>query len=105
MIRDKYLFYLLHIIRYNGSVDTLINFGLEYSQITNYLLQAIDDGLVENKEGVLELSNLGKERFLHLDKKLNPNNSNRYLLPQDTNKITKIDKFEIYLPDKTKLGF
>lgn len=101
----KHLFQLLRIIHFNKALDSLLNSGLEYSQIADLLVDAIANGLVEDGEGKLQLTEAGSEKLSELNSLLHSESTNSWILPEEESRIEKIDKFVIYLPNKNELGF
>lgn len=99
------MFHLLHITRYNGSVDRLIDLGLEYSQIAKYVLEAIENGYIINNDGILELTDLGQSKMEELKEKIYQISPGKWIIPEEKSRIDKIGKFDIYLPNRENLGF
>jgi hypothetical protein len=102
--KDIYLLRILHIIQYRLSIDSLVELGLAYSQIAKLLSEVIQEGLVSGtgEEG-LELTEEGLIYLNKLNKELYPSNPRKWLLPSDENRVSKIDKFDVYLPKKKKV--
>jgi hypothetical protein len=100
---NTHILKLLHIIHYRLSIDSLVEVGLEYSQIAKLLSNVLENGLVEDLgEKGLKLTADGVKLLENLNKELNPLHTNVWVLPSDENRIPKIDKFDIYLPRKKK---
>ncbi|QWH98164.1 winged helix-turn-helix domain-containing protein [Bacillus mycoides] len=97
---EKYIILLLQLIKTNGSVSSLLDLGLEYSQIATYINYLVENKLVtSNDAGKLELTKLGLEKLLKLTK---VKNHNLWISPQNEFKIEKMNKFDIYLPKSIK---
>ena len=97
--KELYLLELLHIIKNNLAINSLVDLGLDYSQIASLLSDAITDEYIidQEKEGLI-LTETGMETFESLHIKLNPITSKDFLLPLDKHRIDKIDKYAVYLP-------
>jgi hypothetical protein len=94
---------MLHTIRYRVSLDSILELGLDYSQIADLLSNVMQEQLVEDSnENGLILTNKGLEVLEWLNKQIYPMNSKAWILPLEENRIPKIDKFDIYLPRKKK---
>jgi hypothetical protein len=100
--KPVYILKILHIIYYQLSVDSLLDLGLEYSQIIKLLSYVIQERYVSDSEEGLILTSDGLEIIKKLNKELYTSNPQAWILPLDENRIPKIDKFDIYLPKKRK---
>lgn len=100
--KPTYIVRILHIIRYQLSIDSLLEFGLDYSQIADLLAYVIQQQLVDDTEEGLKLSTAGIELLGKLNNEIYPSNPQDWILPSEEERISKIDKFEIYLPRKKK---
>jgi hypothetical protein len=75
--------------------------GIEYSQVANLLIKATEEGyLLTNPEGILELTQLGKDKLEELNNKID-----NKILPENESRIPKIDKFDVYLPKKKNINY
>lgn len=108
MSKDKLQYHLLHIIRYNGRVDDLLTFGLEYSQIADRLRDAVQAGYVSRLEGTLALTHEGELELKRLAER-NFKDPTALLIKSETkSRISErktLKRFDIYLPDKDNLDF
>ena len=102
--KDIYRLRILHIIHYRLSIDSLVELGLAYSQIAKLLSEVTHEGLVSGtgEEG-LELTEEGLIYLNKLNKELFPSNPQTWILPSDENRVSKVDKFDVYLPKKKKV--
>jgi hypothetical protein len=101
MIKDQYLHFLLMIINNTGTVNSLIRSGIDYSQIANLIIVATQEGyIVPDNDGILRLTEIGNAKLDELDKK-----RHLEILPEEDNRIEKIDKFDVYLPDKKRIKY
>ncbi|MEK0224379.1 winged helix-turn-helix domain-containing protein [Bacillus proteolyticus] len=97
---EKYIILLLQLVKTNGSVSSLLDLGLEYSQIATYInFLAENDLVTSNDAGKLEITKLGLEKLKKLTK---IENHNLWISPQNEFKIEKRNKFDIYLPKSIK---
>ncbi|KXY46890.1 winged helix-turn-helix domain-containing protein [Bacillus sp. FSL M7-1020] len=97
---EKYIILLLQLVKTNGSVSSLLDLGLEYSQIAIYINYLVEENLAtSNNDGKLELTELGLEKLKKLTK---IENNNLWISPQNEFKIEKMNKFDIYLPKSIK---
>jgi len=100
---DFHILRILSVIRYQMSIDSLLDVGLEYSQIARLISYVLDDGLVDDAdESGLVLTSKGIEMLDSLKRELYPENSSGWILPSEESRIPKIDKYDIYLPRKKK---
>lgn len=69
------------------------------------ITKAIEQGYIVSNEGVLGLTESGGEKIKELQEKLYHISSTAWILPEDESRTNKIDKFDIYLPNRENLGF
>lgn len=100
---DAHLILLLQLIKNNGSIDSLVNLGLEYSQIANLIMQVKEEGYIALKDGILTITNAGIEKLDLLNKKLNRKFSESWISPYEQYRIKQIAKSEVYIPNKRRL--
>jgi hypothetical protein len=97
--KDTYLIRLLHIVANRLSIDSLLDLGLQYSQIASLLSEAMKNKfIIEIDDDRLELSQQGYELLDELKEKLYPFKPTRRILPQDEYRIENIGKYDVYLP-------
>jgi hypothetical protein len=99
-VNDRYLSHLLNIIQHKRTLADLLDFGLDYSQISSLLLEAMEQGYIVNAEHGLELSDPGKAKASSLTAGSSGSGPSMWILPRDQDRITKIGKNDIYLPLK-----
>lgn len=99
------MFHILQIVRYDGTIDSLVNLGLEYSQIAALITKAVEQGYIVSNEGVLGITELGEKKIRELQEKLYQISSTAWIIPEDESRIDKIDNFDIYIPNRENLGF
>lgn len=100
-INNKYLFEVLRSIKYNSSLDVLLNNGLDYFQIVKYIEVLIKLGYVVNEKNLL-ITDLGDAKIVDLYNTFG--SKKEFITPKLKAKIEKISKYSIYIPkNKTKL--
>lgn len=102
MIKEEYLIVLLQIIKANGRIDSLLKKGLEYSQIVVYLQCAIDSKYAKIDNGILSITDEGLNKLASLNIRYNRYRQNSWISPLEQYRIEKLNKFDIYLPDKPR---
>ncbi|MCH5138169.1 hypothetical protein JMF89_13260 [Clostridiaceae bacterium UIB06] len=102
MIRDEFLILLLQIIKTNGKIDSLLNKGLQYSQIVTYLNYAIDNKYAILDNGNVGITDEGLSKLKNLNIKYDRYHQNSWISPLDEYRIEKANKFDIYLPDEVR---
>ncbi len=98
--KPLYVLKMLHVVRHHLSVDELLNLGLEYYQIARLISELLQKEYVVDSDEGLSLTEMGLWKLEELNRQLNPGNTQNWILPSDENRISKIDKFDIYLPRK-----
>ncbi|GEC88146.1 hypothetical protein [Brevibacillus brevis] len=101
MVKDSVMILILQLVKNNGSVDRLLNLGLEYSQIARCLSFIKEEGFAEGTESGLVLSEKGKAKLKELNKKFDRSKSAEWISPLDEFKLDKVGIYEIYLPSKS----
>lgn len=96
-MKDTYKLMLLHTIKHKLSVDSLIDVGLTYLQISDFITDLIDNGLVDKE---LNLTIDGVKTLDDLNKKFNNTFIAQWLQPQNEHRIDKIDLYDVYLPER-----
>ena len=97
-MKDTYLRLLLQIIKHKGSLDSLLNQGLLYSQIVQMINDATDRGFIVDKEGVLGVTNNGEKEINRIGKIFNDGFSTKWISPKLEERIDKFKKDDIYIP-------
>lgn len=96
---------LLKIIKYNGDISPLLKLGLEYSQIVKEIRDEITEGNAEQRNGVIRITEKGDLIIEELSKKLNRNNSSKWIEPKIESRIPKIPIDYIFLPNQNEFSF
>lgn len=105
-MKDSILFKLLLSIKGNGSVTTFLKDGYKYSQIAKFVNYVVKEEFVgKNEKGTLVLSEKGNNKIKELNKKYSRVNSNQWIAPDDSSKISKLGENDIYLPIPNKFLF
>lgn len=101
--KDMFILRILDIIYYQLPVDSLLQHGLEYSQIARLLSKVIQEGLVEDSEqDGLHLTKEGVKQFSKLNRKVYSSIPNNWISPCEEHRVPRIGIFDIYLPNKKK---
>lgn len=103
---EKHILLLLQLIKHRSNIDSLLNNGLEYSQIARLLSQVKSLGLVrlQEEEG-LALTESGENRLKELIKKFTDGKSCFFIEPDCKHTISKLKEHDIYIPGKGKVNF
>ena len=97
---------LLVIIDKDGSVDDLHSLGYEYFQITRFLKEEINDKNAVIENGHLSLTEKGLKQKEELVKLLEIDKSDKFVLPQLSDKNEKIiSRLDIFIPSEDELKF
>lgn len=104
-MKNQHLILLLQIIKNAGSIDSLLDIGYEYSQIANFIVNIKELGLIAEKDGILCLSDKGREKLEELNQKLKRENFEKWVSPEERSRIEKLKENDIYLPNIKKLNF
>jgi hypothetical protein len=105
-MNDKHLYFLLDTIQKNGDARRLMSEGLTYKDIAELTQTALRNGLL--KIGVdkkLSLTTTGIQKYGADDRRFKKTDKNLWIRPQTQSKTSKIDKNDIFLPDKNELSF
>jgi hypothetical protein len=94
-MRDTYKLTLLHSIKNKLGVDSLIDAGFTYLQISEFITDLTNNGLIDKE---LNLTDEGNEALKVLNKKFNNGFIAQWLQPQNEYRIDKIDLYDVYLP-------
>lgn len=89
-IKNKHFFNLLKSIEEGGDINHLIDNGLEYFQIAEYISFFIKEGFIDDS---YKLTKKGQEKFKELLKE-----NKEDLLPPLNVKVEKIKNNEVYVP-------
>lgn len=94
---------LLQLIYAGGDVNSLLQRGLQFSQIAALITQAEEKKYILEKENELKLTDLG---LIEMRKEL-PSNKIRkdggWISPLDEYRVEKLDVYEVYLPSSKKV--
>lgn len=96
-MKDIYKFILLHSIKHKLGVDPLVDRGLTYLQISEFITELTESGLIDKK---LNLTNHGSEVLQTMNKKFNENLTYKLIEPRNEQRIEKIGLYDVYLPER-----
>jgi hypothetical protein len=105
MDQDKYSLLLLHIIKEDTNVRQLMRYGLTYREIAELIEQNITLGNLNGENDTISLTKRGED-YLSANRNLIKERDKAKWIDLDfKHKITKIDKDDVFLPNKNKLSF
>lgn len=96
---------LLKIVKYNGDVSPLIKLGYEYAQVMDFLNLLLKENLLSREGYQLNITKVGLNEIEVLNKKFKRKDASKWIEPDLSSRISKIDKTEIFLPDPNELSF
>ena len=103
-INKKYLYNMLRIIDKKRPIKDLIDLGLDYSQIANLISELLSlEYITDDDETGLILTGSGKEELNKLSDMLPEIKSSDWINPMVDQRVTKIGKYDIYIPEKKGL--
>lgn len=97
-MKDELMLQLLTTIKFNLSVDGLINMELTYADIGEKLAALTEKGYINRNVDLIKLSEKGEAKFNALKEKMDRNVKFLWIRPLLEESIPKIDKNEVYLP-------
>lgn len=96
---------MLLIMSNNGSIRELIREGYSYSQIAIMTSELIEDDYVIEINDQLTLTDKG-EKWLSKEFKENKvKGPETWITPEEKSRIKKLEKNEVYLPNRNELHF
>jgi hypothetical protein len=96
---------LLKLIKSNGNVSPLIKSGYEYAQIIQLIDSLVEDGKIQRNSSKLDITENGLLEIEHLNRLLKRTNSSLWIEPAYANRISKLEKNDVFLPDQNDLSF
>lgn len=103
MMKVELMFQLLSTIKFNLSVDGLINMGLTYADIGKELAKLTEQGYVDRNQDLIQLTEKGEAKLKSLSEKMNRNVKFLWIMPLLQEMIPKIDKNDVYLPKNWRI--
>lgn len=96
------LILLLQLVYSSGEVNSLLQRGLHFSQISSLMSFAEDNGYITQEENQLKLTELGIEKMMTSITSNKIRKDGGWVSPLDEYRIEKLPVNEVYLPgDKT----
>ncbi|WP_315112542.1 hypothetical protein [Clostridium intestinale] len=95
-MENEGLVLLLEIIKNSESIQRMIEYGLEYYQISEYISFVLEQKYVIMKTDRLVITEKGLEQI----KLLNSSNRKQWIRPLYEKRIKRLDKYDIYIPLK-----
>lgn len=99
---EERILMLLQLIRINGDVKHLQKMGWSYVQIYNKLDEFMCTGLIQQDNDFIRLTKKGEHAFHYLSKILKQRGLYKFFKPSYDDKIVKINKNDIYIPEIIK---
>lgn len=96
---------LLNVIHENGNVNLLRHYNISFREIAELVNENVDLGFLINSDGIITLSDRGKEFLnsnIHLIKE---QDKSKWIDLDIKNKISKIDKNDVFLPSRNGFSF
>lgn len=98
-MEEKRLLFL-QLIKNNGNIENLINQGIDYIEIAQWIKDVLIDGYAIYDSERLVLTESGKIKIKELNSKLNRKKMNIFISNQAEYALEgKKDVFDIYLPE------
>lgn len=104
-MKDKSLYRLLEVVRNNSDVRQLIIEGLNYKTIGDLTTAALEGEYLLYENGQIKITEKGLDKINQDAKKFKRINKDEWIKPDFKNQIRKIDKNDIFLPNKDELSF
>jgi predicted methyltransferase len=96
---------LFKILKNNGNIAELTEYGYQYSQIFSLIKELITDGFVKKETNQILLTSKGLEEIEKLNQNLGRKGTNQWIEPENKSKISKIEKDFVFLPNQNELHF
>ncbi|MFR1709602.1 MAG: hypothetical protein ACLSV2_11935 [Clostridium sp.] len=95
-MKDEILVLLLQIIKNNENIQRLMEYGLEYYQMAEYINLALNQDYVIIQADKLVVTEKGIDKI----KLLNQSTKNQWIRPLYEKRVNRLDKYDIYIPLK-----
>ena len=96
---------MLDIVQKNGDVRKVINEGADFEMIGNLTTYALAEGFLEFENNRLIVTQKGITKIELEKKEYKKTNKEEWIKPDLKNKVSKIDKNDIFLPSQDELTF
>lgn len=97
-MKSEIMLQLLATVKFNLNVDTLLNMGLSYADIGEKLVLLTEKGYIDKNHDLVQLSEEGEAKLKGLGEKMDRNVKFLWIHPLLDEKIPRIDKNDVYLP-------
>ena len=99
-MKKTYLRLLLQIVKHNGSLESLVEQGLIYTQIVQLIEEAVENGYLCEEKSKLIVTDKGDKVIQRIRKQLREDGLTQWISPKYEEKIDKLKKDDIYIPKK-----
>ena len=104
-MEERKLVLLLHIIKSNGNIKRLLKNGGSYKDIFELTQIAIERGFLTYENDKVELTTTGTDFLIIKQAGLKKQNKDEWIEKDLKNKISKLDKKTLFLPNQNELSF
>lgn len=104
-MKDKFLYRLLEIVNKNSDVRQLIREGIDYKMIGDLTTKALEEKYLIYQNDLIRITEKGIDKINTDAKKFKRINKEEWITPDKKSQIKKIDKNDIFLPNKDELSF
>jgi predicted transcriptional regulator len=96
---------LYKILKGNGNITELTEYGYQYSQILSILKELLSEGFLFKQGSEILLTEKGMKEIDDLNKILGRKGTNQWIEPENKSKILKFQINDVYLPSQNDLYF
>ena len=96
---------LLDIILKNGSINRLTREGVELEQIADFINILTSENFIEYKNEKIKLTSTGLKELKKLEIIFKKTTKSEWILPDEKNRIAKLEKSFIFVPKQNELLF
>ena len=104
-MNEKLMYMLLSIVKKDGDVRQLLKEGIDFKEIGQLINKGLELELLVFLNEEIKLTSVGKKKLSKEWVDFKSTNKKDWILPDNKNKISKIGKSELYLPDERELTF
>ncbi|WP_379088844.1 hypothetical protein [Pedobacter sp. UC225_65] len=105
MINERLLYILLTIVKKNGDVRQMLKEGVSFKEIGDLINTGLELKLLVFVDDEIKLTTAGKTKINKEWVNFKSTNKADWILPDVKNKISKMGKNDIYLPNERELTF
>lgn len=104
-MNEKLMYMLLSIVKKDGDVRQLLKEDIDYKEIGDLINKALELKFLAFQDEKIILTSTGNKKLAKDWINFKSTNKKDWILPDTKNKISKIGKYDIYLPDESELAF